>query len=528
MITTLISVYDKTGLLDFLKQVKNVTELKLIATTSTAKYLQENGFDCGKVEDLTGFPEILDGRVKTLHPHVFAGILARSTEEDKKCLSNLKIPAIDMVIVNLYPFESKTKEKLSQKEMLEYIDIGGVSLLRAAAKNFPRVTVLSKAEQYEQIATALAKNKGQIDESLRRKLALSAFERTAAYDQAISSYLLGQSNEDENIEKHPLPVSTIINLARYQPLRYGENPHQAATWYANGYANDNHGQDFPPFGQLQGKDLSSNNIIDTYCLVKILREIGQALDKPAACIIKHNNPCGVALGNTIEDAFEKAYNTDPLSAFGGVYGFNKKVTAALAQKICEGFVEIVAAPDFETEALTIFNTKKNMRVLKLTGSLQEDPSSGQWRARDLQDFGWILEKEMEAPVDPAQFQNVTSGPLPTQDIEDIAFAWAVVKHLTSNAIFIVKNGVSLGFGIGQTSRIASVNIALEQAGKNAAGAIMASDAFFPATDSIERASQAGIAVIIQPGGSLKDKDVIKSCEQYNIKMLFTGQRCFKH
>ena len=408
MITALISVYDKTGLLEFLKKVKEVTELKLIATTSTAKYLQENGFDCGKVEDLTGFPEILGGRVKTLHPHVFAGILARPIDEDKKCLSDLKISTIDMVIVNLYPFESKTKEKLSQKEMLEYIDIGGVSLLRAAAKNFTRVTVLSKPEQYEQAATTLLNNKGNIDEAARRKLARAAFERTASYDQAISSYLLGQINEDESIDRPSLPVSTIINLAKHQTLRYGENPHQAATWYANG----NHGQTFPPFGQLQGKDLSSNNIIDTYCLVKILREIGQAVNKPAACIIKHNNPCGVALGNTIEDAFEKAYNTDPMSAFGGVYGFNKKVTAALADKICQGFVEIVAAPDFDPEAITIFNSKKNMRVLKLIGSLHNDPTYGQWKARDLQDFGWILEKEMEEPADPAKFQSMTGDPLP--------------------------------------------------------------------------------------------------------------------
>ncbi len=299
-----------------------------------------------------------------------------------------------------------------------------------------QVTVLSKPEQYEQVATTLVKNKGQIDEATKRKLARSTFERTATYDQSISAYLLGQSNEDENIERPPLPVSTIINLARYQPLRYGENPHQAATWYANG----NHGQTFPPFGQLQGKDLSSNNIIDTYCLVKILREIGRAINKPAACIIKHNNPCGVAIGNTIEEAFTKAYDTDPLSAFGGVYGFNKKVTAALATKICEGFVEIVAAPDYEPEALTIFNNKKNMRVLKLTGSLHDDPTQGQWKARDLQDFGWILEKEMEEPVDPTKFQNVT-GEAPANKLnEDIAFAWAVVKHLTSNAIFIVKDG----------------------------------------------------------------------------------------
>lgn len=237
MITALISVYEKTGLIDFLNQITKSTELNLIATTSTAKYLEENGFKCNKVENLTGFPEILGGRVKTLHPHVFAGILARSIDEDKKCLSDLNIPTIDMVIVNLYPFENKTKENLSQKEMLEYIDIGGVSLLRAAAKNFPRVTILSQPEQYTQTAQVIEKNKGQTDEATRRKLARAAFERTAAYDQAISAYLLGQSNKDENIAKQSLPVSTIINLAQYQPLRYGENPHQAATWYANGHAN---------------------------------------------------------------------------------------------------------------------------------------------------------------------------------------------------------------------------------------------------------------------------------------------------
>ncbi len=523
MTIALVSVYDKTGLIDFLKQVKSAADLHLIATTSTAKYLQENGFECRKVEDLTGFPEILGGRVKTLHPNVFAGILARDIAEDKKCLAEFKIPEIDMVIVNLYPFEDKLKIKLSQKEMLEYIDIGGVSLLRAAAKNFPRVSVLSKPEQYEGIAQALIKGKGKIDESTRRKLARQAFERTAAYDQAISSYIYGQSSEDENIEKQPLPVSTVINLAQYQALRYGENPHQAAIWYANGYNGI-----FPPFGQIQGKDLSSNNIIDTYCLVKILREIGQALKKPAACIIKHNNPCGVAVGKSIEDAYNKAYNTDPLSAFGGVYGFNEKVTANLAKKICEGFVEIVAAPDFEPEAISIFAAKKNMRILKLTGSLFDDPTYGSWKARDLQDFGWILEKEIETPVEVSQFQSATGGELPAQHTEDIAFAWAVVKHLTSNAIFVVKNGVSLGFGIGQTSRIASVDHALKQAGEAARGAVLASDAFFPATDNIESAAKAGISVIVQPGGSVKDKDVIKACEEAGIKMLFTGQRCFKH
>ncbi len=524
MITALVSVYDKSGLLEFLQQLKSVHELRLIGTTSTAKYLNENGFACSKVEDLTEFPEILGGRVKTLHPRIFAGILSRSTAEDKQCLSDFNIQSIDMVIVNLYPFESKQKEKLSETEMLEYIDIGGVSLLRAAAKNFPRVSVITQPEQYAQVAQAMVKGNGEIGQAMRRQLARAAFERTFAYDRAISSYLFGQSNENETIERQALPVSTVINLAQYQTLRYGENPHQAAIWYANG----NHHDSFPPFEQLQGKDLSSNNIIDTYCLVKILREVTRAGNQPAACIIKHNNPCGVAVNEGVEVAFEKAYNADPLSAFGGVYGFNRTVTASLANKICEGFVEIVAAPDFEAQALTIFNNKKNMRVLKLNGSLSSDPTTGSWRARDMQDFGWILEKEVEPAVELSQFQSVTGGPLPDALRLDAAFAWAVVKHLTSNAIFIAKNGTSMGFGIGQTSRVASVELALKQAGDKARGAVLASDAFFPAIDSIEKAAEAGVAVIIQPGGSLKDKDVVKACEQAGIKMLFTGQRCFKH
>ena len=532
MITALVSVYEKTGLVDFLKQVKSVTDLQIIATTSTAKYLEENGFSCRKVEDLTGFPEILGGRVKTLHPNVFAGILARSTDADLKCLADYKIPAIDIVICNLYPFEQKLNEKLSQAEMLEYIDIGGVSLLRAAAKNFPRVTVLCQPDQYNRAAQSIQQNKGNVDENLRRQFACESFERTCSYDRKISSYLYNQSNEPKNVKQESLPAAPVINLAHYQSLRYGENPHQAAIWYANktanGSANGHHNDTFPPFEQLQGKELSSNNIIDTYCLTKILREIGRVINKPVACIIKHNNPCGVAIGTSIEDAYEKAYNTDSLSAFGGVYGFNQKVSPDLANKICEGFVEIVAAPDFDTEALKIFNAKKNLRVLKFKTSLHADPGLGAWKARDLQDFGWILEKETEAPVDFAQFQSVSGGNVPAQSAEDINFAWAVVKQLTSNAIFIVKNGVSLGFGIGQTSRIASVEIALKQAGDTARGAIMASDAFFPATDNIERASQAGISIIVQPGGSVKDKEVIQACEQSGIKMLFTGQRCFKH
>jgi phosphoribosylaminoimidazolecarboxamide formyltransferase/IMP cyclohydrolase len=296
-------------------------------------------------------------------------------------------------------------------------------------------------------------------------------------------------------------------------------------WYAGSTNNGTTAEPvFPPFNQLQGKELSSNNITDTYCLVKILKDISH----PAACIIKHNNPCGVAIDKTMEVAYDKAYNTDPMSAFGGIYGVTEKLTAQLAAKITEGFVEIVAAPDFDKEALEIFKAKKNIRVLKLSEHIFSKTAHASRHFRDLQEFGWILEEDIEPPVEPTSFQCVVGGTVSAEELADAGFAWSVVKHLTSNAIFIAKNGCSLGFGIGQTSRIASVEIALKQAGENARGAVMASDAFFPATDNIAAAAKAGITLIVQPGGSLKDKDVIAACEKANIKMLFTGQRCFKH
>jgi phosphoribosylaminoimidazolecarboxamide formyltransferase/IMP cyclohydrolase len=315
-----------------------------------------------------------------------------------------------------------------------------------------------------------------------------------------------------------------LNLAQFQQLRYGENPHQAAVWYSDGRFAGNQIESFPPFKQLQGKELSSNNITDTFCLVSILRDIGT----PACCIIKHNNPCGVAVGKDLEDAYQKAHSTDPDAAFGGIFGFTDTVDAPLAKKITEGFVEIVAAPAFTDEAMEVFKKKKNVRVLKLKGNVLKQALSTSWHMRDLQDFGWIIEKDVEPPVQLAQFQCVSGESLGGEHIVDSAFSWAVVKHLTSNAIFIAKDGKSLGFGIGQTSRIASVRIALNQAGAAARGAVMASDAFFPAIDNIEAAAKAGIEVIIQPGGSIKDKEVIEACDKAGIKMLFTGQRVFKH
>ncbi|HEY9676887.1 MAG TPA: bifunctional phosphoribosylaminoimidazolecarboxamide formyltransferase/IMP cyclohydrolase [Drouetiella sp.] len=532
MRTILVSVWDKTGLEDFLKGVQKYGELRLIGTRSTSKFLEEKGFKCEAVEELTKFPEILDGRVKTLHPKVFAGILSRPSKEDRESLTEHGISEIDMVIVNLYPFEEKLKQDLSESEMIEHIDIGGVSLLRAAAKNYTRVTVACEPNQYEDILHELETEKGNLSFNFRRQLAMQIFKRTSEYDTHIAEYFTASQNPSDSIAattagtEPELPESLDIKLAQFQQLRYGENPHQAAVWYSDGrFSGTREGKDaFPPFEQLQGKELSSNNITDTYCLVRILRDIGS----PACCIIKHNNPCGVAVGKDLMDAYQKAYDTDPMAAFGGIFGFTETVTKELAEKVTENFIEIVAAPDFDKAAMDVFKAKKNVRVLKLRSSLLIPTEVTSWHLRDLQDFGWIIEKDVEPPVQLAQFQCVSGGSLQNEHIVDAAFSWAVVKHLTSNAIFVVKDGVSLGFGIGQTSRIASVNIALKQAGERARGAIMASDAFFPATDNIEAAAKAGISVIVQPGGSVKDKDVIAACEAAGITMLFTGQRCFKH
>ncbi len=527
MRTVLASVTNKSGLDSFLRKLESFDELHIIATSSTAQFLQDQGFPCTRVEELTGFPEILSGRVKTLHPRVFAGILARPSKEDRKCLEDMDISEIDIVVVNLYAFEEKLKAGLDEPHMIEQIDVGGVALLRAAAKNFERVTVLSDPSQYGTVLAGIEKD-GTIDLNLRKQLARDAFLRTANYDRSISSYLTGRLEAQHDDQPAELPERLSLTLQKHEALRYGENPHQAASWYSLDDASPsgavrNGGRIFPPFEQLQGKEMSANNITDTYALVTILRDI----ESPGVCIIKHNNPCGVAIASSIEDAYDKAYNTDPLSAFGGVYGFTQPLSAALASKITENFVEIVLAPEFESGALDVFKKKKNVRVLRIASEgLKRGPAS--MRIKDLEDFGFLIDKEMEKPVRAADFKCVTAKRPDAGYARDLDFGWAIVKHLTSNAIFVARNGCSLGFGIGQTSRIASVDIALKQAGESAKGAVLFSDAFFPATDNIESAAKAGIAVIVQPGGSIKDDEVIAACDKAGIAMLFTGQRCFKH
>ncbi|HEY9785168.1 MAG TPA: bifunctional phosphoribosylaminoimidazolecarboxamide formyltransferase/IMP cyclohydrolase [Candidatus Obscuribacterales bacterium] len=524
MLNVLVSVSDKSGLEEFLAELQDLDDLEIIATSSTCKFLAEKGFSPKKVEDLTQFPEILDGRVKTLHPKVFAGILAKDTSAHMSCLKDIGVPGIDLVICNLYPFEKKLSEKAADDEMIENIDIGGVTLIRAAAKNHSRVAIICEPSQYSEVLESVKQNKGKFSFEMRRQLARFAFARTAEYDRQIANYFAQSAEKNGDGKKEEqLPPALTLSLAQFQALRYGENPHQAAVWcFDKRLSGQPSG--FPPFEQLQGKELSSNNITDTYCLVRILRDAGA----PSVCIIKHNNPCGVARGATLEEAYDKAYMTDPLAAFGGIFGFTGKVTEALAKRATEGFIEIIAAPEFDEGALKVLAGKKNVRVLKLRPWVLAPGGRDHWHARDLEDFGWILEKDVEPPVTGEQFQTVVGTAVDKKTMKDVDFAWNVVKHLTSNAIFVAKDGCSLGFGIGQTSRIASVRLALEQAGEKAKGAVLASDAFFPATDNIDAAAKAGISVIVQPGGSIKDKEVIEACEKAGITMLFTGQRCFKH
>jgi phosphoribosylaminoimidazolecarboxamide formyltransferase / IMP cyclohydrolase len=522
MPAVLVSVSDKTGLENFIRRLDRFNELKLIATSSTAKFLLEQGFNCIKVEDLTQFPEILAGRVKTLHPKVLGGILSRPSKEDRDCLAEHNIEEIDIVVVNLYPFEKKLQENLPEPEMVEQIDIGGVTLLRAAAKNFSRVAVISDPGQYDEVIESLDANQGQFTEGLRKELAHAAFLRTAQYDASISGYLSRGLREDGLQDE--MPDTMFMTLRKKMELRYGENPHHAAAWYASAENTIRYGNPVPPFQQLQGKDLSANNITDVFACVNILK----GMPSSTTCIIKHNNPCGVATDKDLMASFKKAYDCDPISAFGGIYGFTETVTEELAQRIIENFVEIVLAPSFEKDALTAFAKKKNLRVLQLPAEMLRPKHKGVPFIKDLREFGFMVERELEAPVTVDSFRVVTETQLDPALKSDVQFAWSVVRHLTSNAIFVCKDQKSIGFGIGQTNRVQSVKHALTQAGEEARGAVLTSDAFFPAIDNIEEAARAGIKVIVQPGGSIKDEDVIAACNRAGICMLFTGQRCFRH
>ncbi len=509
----LLSVSDKTGLVEFAKGLVE-QGFEIVSTGGTYKTLTEAGIAAIYIQDVTGFPEILDGRVKTLHPNIHGGILARRNEEHLGQLAKLNIVPIDLVAVNLYPFKAAVETAgVTLAEAIEKIDIGGPSMVRSAAKNHESVIVVVNPLHYPAILEKL--RTGEMDADFRRKLAFEAFSHTAAYDAAISSYL-------GSLEKEPpeeFAEDLIIAAAKVAELRYGENPHQHAAFYRNLRA---------PQGtmgaakQMQGKELSFNNILDADAAFKIALEFKEF---PACSIIKHNNPCGVALGDTMAEAFARALEADTISAYGGIVGFNGVVTKEAAALIVEGFFEAVIAPEFDPDALEIFKAKKNLRILEAGYPLKREPFPYEIKKVG---GGFLLQDSDCRALTDDDLKLAAGKEYDMETLSEMHFAWRVVKHVKSNAIIVTKDKQVLGVGAGQMNRVGSARIALAQAGEKAKGAVLASDAFFPFKDTVELAADAGIKAIIQTGGSTRDEEVVQEARARNIVMVLTGVRHFKH
>jgi phosphoribosylaminoimidazolecarboxamide formyltransferase/IMP cyclohydrolase len=478
--------------------------------------LQAAGIPVTKVSDYTESPEILGGRVKTLHPRIHGGILARQTlPEDLADLEANQIRPIALVVVNLYPFEQTVaKPNVTLSEAIEQIDIGGPAMLRAAAKNFAHLTVLCHPSQYSEYLNELQQH-GDASAAFRQACALRAFQHTATYDRAICEYLSQQETTPDSSPAHPSAFHLAGTLL--QPLRYGENPHQPAAWYQTGSAPGG----WAAAEKLQGKELSYNNLVDLEAARSIVAEF--ATDDPSAVIIKHNNPCGVAMGNTIAEAYQKAFAADSVSAFGGIVALNRSIDAATASELTKTFLECVVAPGCEPEAQQMLSAKSKVRVLVLP-----DLVSGPKQLVKPIAGGFLVQAADDQPVDPSQWQIVSDRPPTETQLAELLFAWKVCKHVKSNAIVVTADRTTLGVGAGQMNRVGSVQIALEQAGAKAQGAVLASDGFFPFDDSVRTAAAAGIAAIVQPGGSLRDADSIAAANELGLVMVFTGVRHFLH
>ncbi|HRI46100.1 MAG TPA: bifunctional phosphoribosylaminoimidazolecarboxamide formyltransferase/IMP cyclohydrolase [Ignavibacteriaceae bacterium] len=499
----LLSVSDKTNIIEFAKTLVSCN-YELLATGNTGKLLKTNNIPCIEISDYTGFPEVFDGRVKTLHPKIFSGILfRRDLNEDSSQMNEMDFDAIDIVCVNLYPFK-KTSEKLNvtNEELIENIDIGGPSLIRAAAKNHKSVSVLTSPLQYESFISELKSN--SISLGTRVKLAVEAFSHTAEYDTYIANTL------EKRFEIESDKVR--LNLTKIKSLRYGENPHQSASVY---------GDFFSYFSILHGKELSYNNILDLVAAVQIVEDINETV----CAIIKHNNPCGVAVGNTVAEAYEKALKSDPISAFGGIVAFNKEVDEATAIKLNDIFLEVVVAPSFSEEAISILYKKKDRRILKQVKSILNNDNN----FRTIP--GGLLAQSGDNKIFDNELKTVTVKQASQSELEDLKFAWVISKHVKSNAIVLVKDLQTIGIGAGQVSRIDSVKISIAKAkefGFDLSNSVAASDAFFPFADGINEFSKNGISAVIQPGGSVRDSEVIAAADEYGISMVFTGIRHFKH
>jgi len=521
----LISVSDKAGLEDLVKALGKFG-VEILSTGGTAKAIAALGVPVKDVSSHTGFPEILGGRVKTLHPKIHGGLLAlRENKEHMETVKKFDIGLIDMVVVNLYPFEKTVaKPGVKLEEAIENIDIGGPSMLRSAAKNRHSVCVICDPSDYTRVIADMEKNAGGVSESLCAELGIKVFERTSAYDAAIYSYLqtytaAGSRKPEAGSEK--FPACLHLRHRKIQDLRYGENPHQGAAFYKDESVDE---PSISSATQLHGKELSFNNIIDLNAALEIVKEY----DAPAATIIKHTNPCGTATAGTLKQAYIDALDCDRLSAFGGIVGFNRPVDLETADTILKeaDFVECIIAPSYEPKALEALKTKKNLRLLEV----KNFGAKASGADVDLKKVvGGILAQDRDLKhVTEADLKVVTKAKPTKAEIESLLFGWAVVKHVKSNAIVLCQGTRTVGVGAGQMSRVVSVKIAADKAGDRAKGSTLASDAFFPKEDGIEQASAAGVKAIIQPGGSIRDAEVIKKADELGIAMVFTGVRHFKH
>jgi len=506
----LISVTDKTGIVDFARQLTEEFDFEIISSGGTAKTLQSAGIPVIKVGEYTGSPEILGGRVKTLHPRIHGGILARRDwQSDLAEMEANQIRPFDLVVVNLYPFEQTiANPDVTTAQAIEQIDIGGPAMLRASAKNFAHLTVISNPKYYEQYLSQLRQNNGEISLEFRQKMAGETFALTNAYDGAIAAYFASLNGE-----------TTRFNLAgnALQTLRYGENPHQSATWYGSGTM----AQGWGKATLLQGKELSYNNLVDLEAARRLIAEFGS--EEPAAAILKHTNPCGVAIGGSLVEAYTKAFNADAISAFGGIVALNQAIDEATAKELTKTFLECVVAPDCSPEARDILAKKSKVRILLLP-----DLTTGEKQTVKVIAGGFLVQAADDVVETPDDWRVVTEKqPTPAQ-LAELLFAWKVSKHVKSNAIVVTKNKTTLGVGAGQMNRVGSVKIALEQAGEAAKGGYLASDGFFPFDDSVRTAAQFGIEAIVQPGGSLKDQDSINAANELGLIMVLTGIRHFLH
>ena len=505
----LLSVYDKTGITEFAHDLIEF-DYDLVSTGGTYQEINGAGLAVQQVSDLTGSPEILGGRVKTLHPKIHGGILARrNLASDMAQLTDHAIATIDLVAVNLYPFrETISRPSVTMEEALENIDIGGPTMIRAAGKNFPHVIVVVDPGDYPWVIQQL--RDGGLGPDARQSLARKAFQHVALYDTAIAAYL---GRKEESL----FPRELTIGMERLDTLRYGENPHQQAALYSLGSASGGVAQ----ARQLHGKELSYNNLMDADGAWTTVADFSQ----PTVAVIKHTNPCGLAIHDDIAEAYRRAFAGDPVSAFGGIVAFNRPVTPEAAQAMGSVFYEVVIAPDYQPDALEALQKKRNLRILAVDPAPKEQESVPEVRQIS---GGLLLQTPDELDEDPATWKTVTQRQPTFQEMEDMAFAWKACKHIKSNAIVLAKGNALLGMGAGQPNRVNSVQLAIQAAGEGVSGSVLASDAFFPFADSIEAAAKAGIAAIVQPGGSIRDQEVIEAADKLGLVMLFTGVRHFRH